>query len=52
MGALMLDGYGWESMFYTTGVLSSLWALVVWQCFLKGRHNIGFLFCHGVESDG
>ncbi|XP_075898035.1 voltage-gated purine nucleotide uniporter SLC17A9-like [Nelusetta ayraudi] len=36
MGALMLDGYGWESMFYTTGVLSGLWALVVWQCFLKG----------------
>lgn len=39
MGALMLDGYGWESMFYTTAVLSSLWALVVWQCFLKGRRT-------------
>lgn len=41
MGALMLDGYGWESMFYTTGVLSGLWALVVWQCFLKGTR----VFC-------
>lgn len=41
MGALMLDGYGWESMFYTTGVLSGLWALVVWQCFLKGTQ----IFC-------
>lgn len=37
MGALMLDDYGWESVFYTTGFLSSLWALLVWQCFLKGE---------------
>ncbi|KAM9351027.1 voltage-gated purine nucleotide uniporter SLC17A9-like [Symphorus nematophorus] len=37
MGSLMLDWYGWESMFYTTGFLSGLWALVVWQCFLKGE---------------
>lgn len=36
MGTLMLDWYGWESMFYTTGFLSGLWALVVWQYFLKG----------------
>ncbi|KAM7411418.1 hypothetical protein PAMA_021419 [Pampus argenteus] len=35
--SLMLDWYGWESMFYTIGFLSGLWALVVWQCFLKGK---------------
>lgn len=43
MGALMLDEYGWESMFYVTGLLSSLWALVVWQCFLKGAQIYTFL---------
>ncbi|TMS15912.1 solute carrier family 17 member 9 [Larimichthys crocea] len=37
MGSLMLDTYGWESMFYVTGFLSGLWALMVWQCFLKGE---------------
>ncbi|KAI3357479.1 hypothetical protein L3Q82_015897 [Scortum barcoo] len=37
MGSLMLDSYGWESMFYATGFLSGLWALVLWQCFLKGE---------------
>uniref|UniRef100_A0A3P8U228 Voltage-gated purine nucleotide uniporter SLC17A9 n=1 Tax=Amphiprion percula TaxID=161767 RepID=A0A3P8U228_AMPPE len=36
MGSLMLDRYGWESMFYSTGFLAGLWALIVWQCFLKG----------------
>ncbi|XP_042265542.1 solute carrier family 17 member 9-like [Thunnus maccoyii] len=36
LGSLMLDRYGWESMFYSIGFLSGLWALVVWQCFLKG----------------
>eukprot|EP00066_Takifugu_rubripes_P002005 XP_003963609.1 PREDICTED: solute carrier family 17 member 9-like [Takifugu rubripes] len=35
MGSLMLDWYGWESIFYTIGFLSGLWALVVWQ-FLDG----------------
>nr|XP_046252934.1 solute carrier family 17 member 9-like isoform X2 [Scatophagus argus] len=37
MGSLVLDQYGWESMFYITGFLSGLWALLVWQCFLKGE---------------
>ncbi|XP_008276198.1 solute carrier family 17 member 9-like [Stegastes partitus] len=36
MGSLMLDQYGWESMFYSTGVLAGLWALIVWQYLLKG----------------
>nr|XP_020491454.1 solute carrier family 17 member 9-like [Labrus bergylta] len=36
MGSLMLDWFGWESIFYCTGVLSGLWALIIWLCFLKG----------------
>ncbi|XP_019962982.1 voltage-gated purine nucleotide uniporter SLC17A9-like [Paralichthys olivaceus] len=35
MGSIMLDKYGWQSMFFFTGFLSSLWALLVWQYFLK-----------------
>ncbi|XP_034731463.1 solute carrier family 17 member 9-like isoform X2 [Etheostoma cragini] len=35
MGSLLLDSYGWESIFYTIGFLSGLWALVVWLCLLK-----------------
>ncbi|XP_070825167.1 voltage-gated purine nucleotide uniporter SLC17A9-like [Chaetodon trifascialis] len=37
MGSLMLDWYGWESVFYATGFLSGLWAFIVWQCLLKGE---------------
>uniref|UniRef100_UPI0037E7599C voltage-gated purine nucleotide uniporter SLC17A9-like n=1 Tax=Semicossyphus pulcher TaxID=241346 RepID=UPI0037E7599C len=37
MGSLMLDWYGWESLFYLIGFLSGLWALIVWQFFLKGE---------------
>uniref|UniRef100_A0A8C2XA42 Voltage-gated purine nucleotide uniporter SLC17A9 n=1 Tax=Cyclopterus lumpus TaxID=8103 RepID=A0A8C2XA42_CYCLU len=36
MGSLMLDRYGWESMFYCIGVLSGLWALIVWLYLLEG----------------
>ncbi|KAK5864194.1 hypothetical protein PBY51_001154 [Eleginops maclovinus] len=36
MGSLLLEGYGWESMFYCIGLLAGLWALVVWLCLLKG----------------
>ncbi|KAM4563325.1 voltage-gated purine nucleotide uniporter SLC17A9-like [Odontesthes bonariensis] len=36
MESLMLDRYGWESLFYCTGFLSGLWVLVVWLCLLKG----------------
>lgn len=36
MGSLMMDQYGWESMFYSIGFLSGLWALIVWLCLLKG----------------
>ncbi|XP_035014113.1 solute carrier family 17 member 9 [Hippoglossus stenolepis] len=37
MGSIMVDQYGWPSMFYCIGFLSSLWAFLVWQCFLKGE---------------
>lgn len=36
MGSMMLDWYGWESIFYAIGFLSGVWALVVWQFFLTG----------------
>ncbi|KAK1897851.1 Solute carrier family 17 member 9 [Dissostichus eleginoides] len=36
MGSLMLEEYGWESLFYSIGALAGLWALVVWLCLLKG----------------
>uniref|UniRef100_A0A3B4T3M8 Solute carrier family 17 member 9 n=1 Tax=Seriola dumerili TaxID=41447 RepID=A0A3B4T3M8_SERDU len=36
MGSVMLDSYGWESVFYGIGFLSALWALVVWKYLLKG----------------
>ncbi|XP_022618780.1 solute carrier family 17 member 9-like [Seriola dumerili] len=37
MGSVMLDSYGWESVFYGIGFLSALWALVVWKYLLKGE---------------
>ncbi|XP_040007647.1 solute carrier family 17 member 9-like [Xiphias gladius] len=37
MGSVTLDWYGWESMFYGIGFLSAIWALIVWQYFLKGE---------------
>ncbi|XP_068601698.1 voltage-gated purine nucleotide uniporter SLC17A9-like [Brachionichthys hirsutus] len=43
MGSLILDRYGWESMFYTIGFLSGLWALLVWRCFLKGEVKLAEL---------
>ncbi|XP_068996224.1 voltage-gated purine nucleotide uniporter SLC17A9-like [Embiotoca jacksoni] len=39
LGSLMLDRYGWESMFFCTGFLSGLWALIVWLFFLQGEVN-------------
>ncbi|KAM4610305.1 voltage-gated purine nucleotide uniporter SLC17A9 isoform 2-T4 [Polymixia lowei] len=37
LGSLMLNCCGWESVFYGTGFLSGLWALIVWQFLLKGQ---------------
>uniref|UniRef100_A0A3Q3JQ53 Major facilitator superfamily (MFS) profile domain-containing protein n=1 Tax=Monopterus albus TaxID=43700 RepID=A0A3Q3JQ53_MONAL len=48
MGSLLLDRYGWESMFYGTGLLSALWALIVWQCLLKGTVTTTMGYCFSV----
>ncbi|XP_046895812.1 solute carrier family 17 member 9-like isoform X1 [Hypomesus transpacificus] len=37
LGSLMLEHYGWESVFYGTGLLAGLWSLVVWRYLLKGE---------------
>ncbi|TRY84727.1 hypothetical protein DNTS_027426 [Danionella cerebrum] len=40
MGSLMLDLYGWESVFYVSGLLSVLWAYCMWKYLLKGEGPI------------
>lgn len=47
-GSLMLDLYGWESVFYVSGVLSVLWAYCMWKYLLKGEGKWGDCVC---ESD-
>uniref|UniRef100_A0A665T886 Solute carrier family 17 member 9a n=1 Tax=Echeneis naucrates TaxID=173247 RepID=A0A665T886_ECHNA len=37
LGSMILDCCGWESVFYGIGILTALWALVVWKVFLKGK---------------
>ncbi|KAM7404867.1 hypothetical protein PAMP_012178 [Pampus punctatissimus] len=39
-GSLMLDLYGWESVFYVSGLLSVLWAYCMWKYLLKGEGKI------------
>jgi predicted MFS family arabinose efflux permease len=36
-GSLMLDLYGWESVFYVSGLLSVIWAYCIWKYLLKGE---------------
>ncbi|XP_056130879.1 solute carrier family 17 member 9-like [Lampris incognitus] len=36
LGSLMLEWYDWESVFYCTGFLSGIWALIVWRHLLTG----------------
>uniref|UniRef100_A0A3B4EY18 Voltage-gated purine nucleotide uniporter SLC17A9 n=1 Tax=Pundamilia nyererei TaxID=303518 RepID=A0A3B4EY18_9CICH len=36
-GSLMLDLYGWQSVFYVSGLLSVLWAYCMWKYLLKGE---------------
>uniref|UniRef100_A0A3Q2Q893 Solute carrier family 17 member 9b n=1 Tax=Fundulus heteroclitus TaxID=8078 RepID=A0A3Q2Q893_FUNHE len=40
VGSLMLDLYGWESVFYVSGLLSVLWAYCMWKYLLKGEGPI------------
>uniref|UniRef100_A0A8C1QBF2 Voltage-gated purine nucleotide uniporter SLC17A9 n=1 Tax=Cyprinus carpio TaxID=7962 RepID=A0A8C1QBF2_CYPCA len=40
IGSLMLDLYGWESVFYISGLLSVLWAYSMWKYLLKGEGPI------------
>lgn len=49
LGTLMLDRYGWESMFYSISFLSGLWALIVWQCLLKGT-AVNHVFLNNKEA--
>ncbi|XP_076022856.1 voltage-gated purine nucleotide uniporter SLC17A9-like [Genypterus blacodes] len=39
-GSMLLVNHSWEAVFYCTGVLSGLWALTVWLCFLKGNVSV------------
>lgn len=41
VGSLMLDLYGWESVFYLSGLLSVLWAYCMWKYLLKGEGKCG-----------
>ncbi|KAJ8016813.1 hypothetical protein DPEC_G00011250 [Dallia pectoralis] len=37
LGSELLEHYGWESVFYCTGLLSGLWSLTVWGFLLQGE---------------
>ncbi|XP_008316157.1 solute carrier family 17 member 9-like [Cynoglossus semilaevis] len=39
-GSLMLDIYGWESVFYVSGLFSVMWAYFLWKYLLKGERPI------------
>ncbi|XP_066500698.1 voltage-gated purine nucleotide uniporter SLC17A9 [Hoplias malabaricus] len=36
VGSLMLEWYGWESVFYGPGLLSALCAFCIWKCLIRG----------------
>ncbi|XP_067250887.1 voltage-gated purine nucleotide uniporter SLC17A9 [Chanodichthys erythropterus] len=36
VGSLMLDWFGWESVFYGAGLLALCWTFCVWKCLLQG----------------
>ncbi|XP_001336574.1 voltage-gated purine nucleotide uniporter SLC17A9 isoform X2 [Danio rerio] len=36
VGSLMLDWFGWQSVFYGAGLLAVFWACCVWKCLLQG----------------
>ncbi|XP_072412776.1 solute carrier family 17 member 9b isoform X2 [Chiloscyllium punctatum] len=39
-GSVLLDWFGWESVFYFSGIPSILWAYCMWKYFLKGEDQI------------
>jgi len=43
-GSLMLDLYGWQSIFYASGLLSVLWAYCMWKYLLRGEGKGGVVF--------
>lgn len=49
VGSLMLDLYGWESVFYISGLLSVLWAYCMWKYLLKGEGKAGVLVLEQVQ---
>ncbi|XP_051887200.1 solute carrier family 17 member 9b isoform X1 [Pristis pectinata] len=40
VGSVLLHRYGWESVFYFSGLPSILWAYCMWKYFLKGEDQI------------
>uniref|UniRef100_A0AAR2J1I6 Major facilitator superfamily (MFS) profile domain-containing protein n=1 Tax=Pygocentrus nattereri TaxID=42514 RepID=A0AAR2J1I6_PYGNA len=36
VGSVMLEWYGWQSVFYGPGLLSALWVFCIWKCLLRG----------------
>lgn len=45
-GSLMLDIYGWESVFYVSGLLAVMWAYCMWKYLLKGEGKWGFFLSY------
>lgn len=39
----MLELYGWESVFYISGILAVLWAYCMWKFMLKGEGNCSII---------
>lgn len=42
-GSIMLELYGWESVFYISGILAVLWAYCMWKFMLKGEGNCSII---------
>ncbi|XP_055508595.1 solute carrier family 17 member 9b [Leucoraja erinacea] len=40
VGSVLLHRYGWESVFYFSGLPSLLWGVCMWKYFLKGQDQI------------
>lgn len=37
LGSVMLNKYGWDSLFYCIALLACLWAMLVWYFLVKGK---------------